>query len=73
MARLGLGGRHFRKRWSRDSRAEQLHTLLDKVLAEGVPPVEIESGLADLLNLAKRRRNRDNLQLGRRWRSDDQR
>lgn len=47
------------RRRSADSRALALHALLDRVLAEGVAPVEVESDLVDLLNLARRRRYRD--------------
>jgi hypothetical protein len=36
-----------------------------------VAPVEIESDLADLLTLAKRREHHDDLQDGRRWRPED--
>jgi hypothetical protein len=34
---------------------------LDRALAAGVAPVELESGIADLLSMAKRRGYRDDL------------
>jgi hypothetical protein len=72
--RPGLGGRA--RIWQTrgapvDIRAQKLHALLDKALEAGVAPVEIESDLADLLTLAKRREHRDDLQDGRRWRPED--
>ena len=59
----GLGVR--RRVWHRDSpvesRTRDLHALLDRALSAGVAPVEVESGLADLLSLAKRRQERAEL------------
>ena len=56
-------GRHLwhKRRSAVEGRAGDLHALLDRALAAGVAPVEIESGLADLLMMAKRREYRDGL------------
>ena len=62
--RPGVPGarRHAKHRDSAvDSRARDLHALLDRALAAGVAPVEVESGLSDLLSLAKRREERAEL------------
>jgi len=54
----GVGHVWRKRRSATDSRAEDLHALLDRALAAGVAPVEIESGLSDLLKMAKRREYR---------------
>jgi len=50
-----------KRRSATDSRAKDLHALLDRTLAAGGAPVEIESVLADLLMMAKRREYRDDI------------
>ena len=58
----GIGGRQriwHKRRSSTDPRTRRLHELLDKVLAAGLAPVEIESRLVELLELARRRESRD--------------
>ena len=62
-----LGGRHRvggKSEASDERRRQALHTLLDRVLSEGVTPVEVESDLVDLLNLARRRRYRNERRSG---------
>jgi hypothetical protein len=58
----GVGGRQriwHKRRSSTDARTRRLHELLDRVLAAGLAPVEIESRLVELLELARRRESRD--------------
>jgi hypothetical protein len=58
----GFGGKGYlwhKRRRDTDGRSGDLHALLDKALAAGVAPVEVESGLADLLIMAKRREYRE--------------
>jgi len=57
----GLGVRRhvWRKRSAVDSRTRNLHALLDKALAAGAAPVEVEADLVDLLEQAMRRKRRD--------------
>jgi hypothetical protein len=53
-----------KRRPSEDAKAAKLHALLDKALAAGAPTIEVESVLADLLNMARRRVYDDELQAG---------
>jgi hypothetical protein len=50
-----------KRRSSDEMRTAMLHALLDKALAAGAPAIEVESALADLLNMARRRTDRDDL------------
>jgi hypothetical protein len=59
--RPGGVGQVWRRRSPADSRTRSLHALLDRALAAGVAPVELESDIADLLSMAKRREQRDGL------------
>lgn len=58
---LGIRRRVLRERGlaAGDGSTKALHALLDKVLAAGMSPVEVESDLVSLLSLAKRRQERD--------------
>jgi hypothetical protein len=47
-----------RRQPSTHPRTRSLHDLLDKVLAAGIAPVEIESHMVDLLTLARYRKDR---------------
>ena len=47
-----------RRQPSTHPRTRSLHDLLDKVLAAGIAPVEIESHMVDLLTLARYRDDR---------------
>ena len=58
----GLRGRRHlwhMHRSAADSRAGDLHALLDKVLAAGVTPLDVEADLVYLLDRAKEREHRD--------------
>ncbi|HEY1778358.1 MAG TPA: hypothetical protein VGG41_19535 [Solirubrobacteraceae bacterium] len=49
----------MKRRSAVDRRAAMLHDLLDTALAGGVQPIELESSIGQLLNLARRRGQRD--------------
>jgi hypothetical protein len=61
-SRPASGGRcriSFKRRSAVDRRAAMLHDLLDTALAGGVPPMELESSIGQLLDMARRRGQRD--------------